>query len=143
MMRRLLMLSLILLPFAVAIAEPLPPPKPRPAAAQLYIISPSDGAIVESPVTVRFGLAGMGVAPAGVALPDTGHHHLLVDLDTLPPLDQPLPNNEHLLHFGGGQTETTLDLPPGKHRLQLILGDELHRPHQPPLISAPVMIEVR
>ncbi len=140
-MRRYLILSLIL-PLAAA-AEPLPAPSSRPAGATLYIISPADGAAVKSPVTVRFGLSGMGVAPAGIALPNTGHHHLLVDLETLPPLDQPLPKNEHLVHFGGGQTETTLDLPPGKHRLQLILGDELHRPHQPPLISEPVTIEVQ
>jgi hypothetical protein len=112
-------------------------------AAEAYIISPASGAVVSSPVRVIFGLRGMGIAPAGVDKPGTGHHHLLVDVDQLPPLDQPLPANEHIRHFGGGQTEVELVLPPGKHRLQLILGDAHHVPVQPPVISAPVWITVR
>jgi len=115
---------------------------PRPADAVLYIISPVDGETVHGPVTVRFGLKGMGVAPAGVARPDTGHHHLVVDAPT-PPLDQPLPSDAQHIHFGGGQTETTLDLPPGPHELQLILADKDHVPHDPPLVSQRITITVR
>jgi len=115
---------------------------PRPADAKLYIISPANGETVTSPVTVRFGLSGMGVAPAGVATPATGHHHLIVDAP-LPPLDQVIPKDEHHLHFGGGQTETTIALPPGKHTLQLVLGDKDHVPHDPPLVSDAITITVR
>ncbi|MCO4759826.1 MAG: DUF4399 domain-containing protein, partial [Oceanospirillaceae bacterium] len=88
-----------------------------------------------------FGLKGMGVSPAGVKKENTGHHHLLVDMESLPPLDQPL--GAEVKHFGGGQTETTLTLPPGQHTLQLILGDHLHTPHNPPVVSDPITIEVK
>jgi hypothetical protein len=114
---------------------------PRPADARLYIVSPADGATVKSPVTVVFGLSGMGVAPAGVKYPNTGHHHLIVDAP-LPPLDEPLPSDEHHLHFGGGQTETELELSPGRHTLQLVLGDHVHVPHDPPLVSKRITITV-
>lgn len=114
---------------------------PRPADAKLYIISPRHGETVSSPVVVRFGLSGMGVAPAGVATEKTGHHHLIVDAP-LPPLDRPLPNDEKHIHFGGGQTETKLELAPGKHTLQLVLGDKNHVPHDPPLVSEPIEITV-
>jgi hypothetical protein len=112
-----------------------------PADAKLYIIAPRDGAVVSNPVTVQFGLRGMGIAPAGVAFENTGHHHLLVDVE-LPPPDAPIPADERHLHFGKGQTETVLQLAPGTHRLQLLLGDHLHRPHDPPVVSAPVTITV-
>ena len=115
--------------------------KPAPAGATAYIISPSDGDVVSNPVRVVFGLKGMGVAPAGVPRPDAGHHHLLVDTE-LPPLDRPIPADEHHLHFGMGQTETELTLSPGTHRLQLLLGDELHVPHDPPVMSEPITITV-
>ena len=115
---------------------------PRPPGAVLYFISPVQGSTMDSPVTVRFGLRGMGVAPAGVARPDTGHHHLIVDAPT-PPLDQPVPNDAQHLHFGGGQTETVLELPPGTHELQLILADKDHVPHDPPLVSERITITVR
>lgn len=115
---------------------------PSAKDAQVYIISPKDGATVKGPVTVRFGLTGMGVAPAGVDKPNTGHHHLLIDVDQLPPLDQPLPNDAQHRHFGAGQTETVLELPPGKHSLQLILGDANHMPHDPPLKSEKITIVV-
>lgn len=118
------------------------PRTPAPAGAEAYIISPADGARVSSPVTVRFGLRGMGVAPAGVTTANTGHHHLLIDVDEPPPDDMPLPATDHVRHFGGGQTETVLDLPPGRHRLQLVLGDALHIPHDPPVRSAVVTITV-
>jgi len=123
------------------VAQPLPR-TPRPADAVLYLVAPADGETVDGPVTVRFGLKGMGVAPAGVARPDTGHHHLVVDAPT-PPLDQPLPSDAQHIHFGGGQTETTLDLPPGPHELQLILADKDHVPHDPPLVSQRITITVR
>jgi len=115
---------------------------PAPPEAALYIASPSHGEAVHNPVTVRFGLRGMGVAPAGVASPNTGHHHLLIDVDVLPPFDAPLPADEHVRHFGAGQTQVTLELAPGKHTLQLVLGDANHIPHDPPVISPPITITV-
>jgi hypothetical protein len=116
--------------------------KPSTPGARVYVISPADGAPVASPVTVRFGLAGMGIAPAGVDRTGTGHHHLLIDTD-LPSLDVPLPADAHHVHFGGGQTETVLDLAPGKHTLQLVLADDRHIPHDPPLVSERIEIQVR
>jgi hypothetical protein len=115
---------------------------PRPADAKLYIISPANGETVSSPVTVRFGLIGMGVAPAGVASPNTGHHHLVID-SPLPALDGPQPKDDKHLHFGGGQTETKVTLTPGKHTLQLVLADKDHVPHEPPLVSEPITITVK
>jgi hypothetical protein len=115
---------------------------PRPAEARLYIISPQNGETVASPVTVRFGLAGMGVAPAGVASPNTGHHHLTID-SPVPPLDAPLPKDDKHLHFGGGQTETSVALTPGSHTLRLVLADKDHVPHEPPLVSDAITITVK
>ena len=109
--------------------------------AVVYIISPADGETVKSPFTVKFGLKGMGVAPAGIEKAHTGHHHILINRD-LPPLDEAMPTEEGLTHFGGGQTETELDLPPGTHTLQLILGDQNHIPHNPPLVSEKITITV-
>ena len=111
--------------------------------AKVYIISPKNGATVTSPVTVQFGLKGMGIAPAGVDLPNTGHHHLLVDVATMPKMDTPLPNNDNVRHFGAGQTETDLTLTPGKHTLQLLLGDALYTPHDKPVMSAKITITVK
>jgi len=132
---------------AAAPAAPAPaaPPafvrKSSPAGASVYIISPEDGAQVQSPVTVVFGLAGVGVAPAGIDLPNTGHHHLLVDTE-LGNMNLPIPADAQNIHFGTGLTETTLELAPGEHVLRLALGDNLHIPHDPPLISEPVTIQV-
>lgn len=109
---------------------------------KLYIISPTDGETVSNPVTVKFGLKGMGVAPAGIDFPNTGHHHLLINVETLPPLDMPVPTDERHLHFGGGQTEVTLELEPGEHTLQLLLGDKMHIPHAEPMISEKITIRV-
>jgi hypothetical protein len=114
----------------------------RPADAKLYIISPKNGETVTSPVKVRFGLSGMGVAPAGVATASTGHHHLIIDAP-LPPMDQPLPKDDHHMHFGGGQTEASVELPPGDHTLQLILADKDHLPFDPPLYSEQIKIHVK
>jgi len=114
---------------------------PAPDNAEAYLISPLDGATVQNPVTVRFGLKNMGVAPAGVDVANTGHHHLLIDTGT-PALDRPVPSDEHHRHFGGGQTETTLELAPGTHTLQLLLGDKNHIPHDPPVMSRRITIHV-
>jgi hypothetical protein len=116
--------------------------KPAPAGAQAYIIAPEDGARVSNPVTVVFGLKGIGVVPAGVERADAGHHHLLIDTE-VPPLDMPIPADAQHVHFGMGQTETQLTLTPGPHRLQLLLGDHLHVPHEPPILSESVTIEVQ
>jgi hypothetical protein len=118
---------------------------PAPAGAELYFISPQDGATVTSPVTVRFGLKGMGVAPAGVEdKENTGHHHLLIDAPAPSgaALNEPIPTDGHHKHFGGGQTETSIELAPGSHTLQLLLGDWSHIPHDPPVMSEQITITV-
>lgn len=118
---------------------------PSPAGAAVYFIAPMNGAEVSGPVTVKFGLKGMGVAPAGVEKAKTGHHHLLINID--PPkgedLDYSLPADDNVRHFGGGQTEATLDLPKGTHTLQLLLGDANHIPHNPPVLSDKITITVK
>ena len=114
----------------------------EPAAmARVFIISPENGATITGPVTVVFGIEGYSIAPAGTDEEGTGHHHLLVDTD-LPPAGQPIPADENHLHFGKGQTETTLELAPGDHTLQLLLGDGNHVPHSVALISDPIVITV-
>jgi hypothetical protein len=115
---------------------------PSPAGAEVYIIAPKDGETVASPVTVRFGLKGMGVAPAGIAFDGAGHHHLIVDA-ALPPMNAPVPTDANHLHFGKGQTETTVELKPGKHTLQLLLGDMTHTPHEPAVMSKKITITVK
>lgn len=117
---------------------------PAPDGASAYIISPADGATVSSPLTVLFGLSGMGVAPAGVEKDKTGHHHLLLDTPMLSgeDLDFSIPADDKHIHFGGGQTETQLELAPGTHTLQLLLGDQNHVPHMPPIASDAVTITV-
>jgi len=127
---------------AAADGQGLPVTK-APAGAEVYIISPKDGATVSEKVTVQFGLKGIGVAPAGVDKPMTGHHHLLVDVSELPPAGQPIPKDETHIHFGGGQTETTLTLKPGTHTLQLELGDQNHLPFDPALVSKKITIHVK
>jgi hypothetical protein len=115
-----------------------------PAGAEVYIIAPADGAKVNGPVTVRFGLKGMGIAPAGIKFDNSGHHHLLIDTDLPADLSQPIPPavENKVMHFGKGQTEVTLTLPPGKHTLQLVLGDYLHVPHNPAVVSKKITITV-
>jgi hypothetical protein len=115
---------------------------PAPAGAEAYIISPKDGARVSSPFVVQFGLKGMGIAPAGVKFDNSGHHHLLIDTDAPADSSAPLPSSDRIMHFGKGQTEATLTLPPGKHTLQLLLGDQGHVPHNPPIISKKITITV-
>ena len=117
-------------------------PKSIPEGAKVYIIWPPDGQVIPGgKFWVRMGLAGAGVAPAGIEKANTGHHHLLVDTD-LPPLDQEIPNDKHHLHFGLGQTEVRLELPPGRHTLQLLFADDAHLPHKPPLYSKQITIIV-
>jgi hypothetical protein len=125
----LLIMALLFIPIAFADSE-------------LYFISPQDGDTVSGEFKLQFGLRGMGVAPAGVDADNTGHHHLLIDMDMLPPMDAPLPKTEQVRHFGGGQTETTLSLAPGKHTLQLLLGNFSHVPHDPPVMSERITITV-
>jgi hypothetical protein len=110
--------------------------------AEVYFIAPKDGARVASPVKVVFGLKGMGVAPAGIKFDNTGHHHLLVDTAVPSDLTQPLPATDNIRHFGKGQTETTLDLPPGKHTLQLLFADATHTPFTPDVVSKKITITV-
>jgi Domain of unknown function (DUF4399) len=115
---------------------------PSPAGAKVFIISPKNGEKVTSPVTVKFGIKGMTLAPAGTKTENTGHHHLLIDTDAPADLSQPLPSTDKIVHFGKAQTETTVTLPPGKHTLQLLLGDANHIPHNPPVISKKITITV-
>lgn len=116
---------------------------PSPEGASVYVVSPADGATVSNPVTIVFGARGVGIAPAGVEAPNTGHHHLMIDVEVTDELlSESLPASDQHVHFGGGQTETTRELPPGTHTLQLILADHNHIPHDPPLLSAPVTITV-
>ncbi|MBS0237709.1 MAG: DUF4399 domain-containing protein [Proteobacteria bacterium] len=115
---------------------------PSPAGAKVFIIEPKDGATVSSPVTIKFGIEGMEVAPAGSDTPHSGHHHLLIDA-ALPPLGEAIPKDESHVHYGKGQTETTVELKPGKHTLQLLLGDKNHIPHDPPVKSDVVTITVK
>lgn len=133
--------SLLLLASAAGAAEPAIPRSPRPAQARVYFITPQNGEKLKSPVVVRFGLEQMGVAPAGVEKPDTGHHHLIIDAE-VPPPSLPVPKSDHYLHFGGGQTQASVELAPGKHTLQLLLGDHNHVPHDPPVVSERITIEV-
>ena len=112
-----------------------------PEGAKAYIISPQNGDTVGQSFTVKFGLQGMGVAPAGHDKANTGHHHLLVDAKELPDLSKPL--GKDVMHFGGGQTEKQLELAPGEHTLQLILGNHLHIPHNPPVVSEKITITVK
>jgi uncharacterized protein DUF4399 len=132
---------------AASAQTPAPAPAPAaatPAPAKVYIINLKDGAKVKSPFLVQFGLSGMGVAPAGVEKPNTGHHHLLIDTTlTADEMKSPIPNDEKHKHFGGGQTEVMVTLPKGKHTLQLVMGDWTHIPQVPPVMSKPITITVR
>lgn len=139
----MLAVSFVFAPTGRTVAQEDAPPKmPAPEGAKVYFAAPLDGETVSSPFLVRFGLTGMGVAPSGIEYENTGHHHIVVDRET-PPLDFYLPTAEDwLLHFGGGQTEATVELAPGEHTLQLILGDQDHLPHDPPVISETITITV-
>jgi len=117
---------------------------PAPADAKVYFINLKDGDTVTSPVTIRFGLSGMGIAPAGTEAPNTGHHHLLIDAAPLEgeALNEAIPMDEHHMHFGKGQTEAVVTLPKGSHTLQLVLGDWSHIPHKNPVMSERITVNV-
>jgi hypothetical protein len=115
---------------------------PSPAGAKAYIVSPASGATVTSPFKVVFGLTGMGIAPAGTQVENTGHHHLLIDNPTVD-YASPLPKTDQVQHFGGGQTETMVTLKPGSHTLQLVLGDWKHQPHNPAVASETITVTVK
>lgn len=142
-----LLLALLLsgpaFPVLAQTAAAPPARTPAPKDAYVYIGWPQNGAVVgPTHIKVWFGTRNLGVAPAGVTKANTGHHHLLIDTP-LPPLDQPIPNDKNHLHFGLGQTETFIDLPPGRHTLQLLMGDADHVPHDPPVMSRQITITVR
>jgi hypothetical protein len=138
LVRMALLCAAVALPPAAALAQG----KVAQKDALLYIIYPEDGATVKGSFWCRFGLRNMGVAPAGTDFPNTGHHHLLLDANEPINPNEPIPHDKNHLHFGAGETEAFLDLPPGKHTLQLILGDSNHFPFNPPLISKKVTITV-
>ncbi len=118
-----------------------PAQTPSPPGAKAYFVDLKDGATIGPTTTLHFGLEGMGVAPAGIAKPNTGHFHLLIDTD-LAAKDEPIPNNENNLHYGAGQTQATVTLAPGKHTLQLVMGDANHVPHNPPVMSPVIHVTV-
>lgn len=131
-------------PTPAAVPAPVVSALSAPAGAEVYIISPRNGERVHSPFTVRFGLKGMGVAPAGIKFDNTGHHHLLVDTDLSDiQLDASLPATDKIRHFGKGQTETELSLPRGKHTLELLFADYTHKSFDPPLHSSKITIIVK
>ena len=116
-----------------------------PDEARVFFIGLSDGDIVQSPVKVRFGIEGFGIVPAGTSDKSRhtgGHHHLLIDVEELPDMDSPIPRDAHHIHFDQGEEEAVLELPPGEHTLQLLLGDEDHEPHSPALFSERIRIQV-
>jgi hypothetical protein len=117
---------------------------PAPAEAKVYFINLKDGDRVISPLVIRFGLSGMGIAPSGTEAPNTGHHHLLIDAPPLEgeALNEAIPVDEHHVHFGKGQTETTVTLSKGQHTLQLVLGDWSHIPHKSPVMSERITVTV-
>ena len=128
-----------------ATAAPAPvatmPRTPSPAGAKVFFVSPADGSTVRNPVHVEFGIAAMTVVAAGVNEADSGHHHLLIDTG-LPDLGLPIPKDENHVHFGDGSTATELNLAQGTHTLQLLLGDHLHIPHEPPVMSPVITVFV-
>jgi hypothetical protein len=137
-MNRLILALTLLATFAVAADRTA-----APAGAEVYFIAPHNGAKVHGPFTVSFGLKGMGIAPAGIKFDNAGHHHLLVDTDFSElKLDAPMPATDKILHFGKGQTETSLTLTPGKHTLQIVFADYLHQSFEPPLHSNKINITV-
>lgn len=116
---------------------------PAPRNAYLYIGWPNDGEVIRNNnFRVWFGLRNMGVAPAGIEKPLTGHHHLIINAP-LPPMDEEIPADKNHVHFGKGQTETRITLPPGTHTLQLLMGDHNHVPHNPPIMSKKITVTVK
>ncbi len=144
-LKHLIATALIALP-GLAFAQDTPSPE----GAMVYFVNLEDGATVTSPFTVIFGLAGMGVAPAGTERENTGHHHLLVNRapfgegeEGAEELLYGIPADDNHIHFGGGQTQVTLELPAGTHTLQMVLGDLNHVPHNVPVASEQITITVQ
>ena len=137
--------SLFALTVAALVAAPaLAGETPAPEGAEVYFINVKDGDTITNPVTIKFGLKGMGVAPAGTEKDNTGHHHLIInEAIEGEELNEPIPADDNHVHFGGGQTEVTLDLPAGEHTLQLVLGDWSHIPHNPPVMSERISVTVK
>lgn len=134
--------SLAVAVLIAAMADAGAEPKSMPEGTRVYILWPPDGAVIPGgKFWLRMGLSGAGIAPAGIDKPNTGHHHLLIDVDP-PPMDREIPNDKNHLHFGGGLTEARIELPPGRHTLQLLLGDADHVPHNPPLLSNKITVIV-
>ena len=136
MLTRRLVLPMLLVP-AIALGR-----TPAPKDAYLYIIWPNDGERIRSPFWCRFGLRGMGVTHAGDKTDNMGHHHLFIDVTEPLDPDQPITQDRQHLHFGAGQTEARIDLPPGRHTLQLVLGDADHIPFDPPIVSKKITVIV-
>jgi hypothetical protein len=141
-MKKLLLSGLAFVLFTGVVAAQLPKQKSAEGTV-VYFVAPVNGATVPATFTVKFGLKGMGVAPAGVQHANTGHHHLLVDMAKLPDFNAALPANDNIRHFGAGQTEAELTLPPGQHTLQLVFADYLHIPHDRPVVSEKITITVK
>ena len=137
MMFRVLLLSCL---FAISAAASAAERSPSPDGATVGFANIADGDVVPLVFTVRFSISGMGIAPAGTAIDNTGHHHLLIDVEELPDMNQPLPATDQILHFGGGQSETELTLDAGTHTLQLLLADYRHVPHEPPVLSERITV---
>ncbi|PVV12956.1 MAG: rod shape-determining protein RodA [gamma proteobacterium symbiont of Ctena orbiculata] len=140
-MSRVILIGAMALLLATAVVEAHSPPK----HAKVFFINLQEGDVVKSPFKVKFGIEGFGIAPAGTKgkrRHTAGHHHLLVDVEQLPDLDAPIPSDEHHIHFDQGETEAVLELSPGRHTLQLLLGDEEHEPQDPPLFSERITITV-
>jgi hypothetical protein len=135
--------GLVLVAMASVVSAQAPPKTKSVEGTTVYFISPKNGETVGQTFTVRFGLKGMGIAPAGVQFANTGHHHVLVDMAEPPNMDAALPVTDNIRHFGAGQTEAEIKLPPGKHTLQLLFADYLHIPHDKPVISEKITIEVK
>ena len=140
-MKNLLLCSILISSFSTSLFAQKIVRQKSPEGAKVYIVSPKNNATVSRKFKVVFGLVGMGVAPAGYKKENTGHHHIQVDGKSLPPMDRPM--LAQVTHFGGGQTETMLELKPGKHTLRLILGDYIHVPHNPPVISEEITVYVK
>jgi hypothetical protein len=142
--KRMSAAALAALPVVLIFLGPAVAQTPSPPGASVYFINLKDGDTVTSPFKVQFGLVGMGIAPAGVEKPNTGHHHLIIDTTLSDDqLKTPIPSDAQHLHFGGGQTEAMVTLPPGTHTLQLVLGDWSHVPHVPPVMSQVIKVTVK
>ena len=142
MRRTLKYLAAATLAFGINAGAALAGSTPAPGNAQVYIIWPKDGRVIKGgKFWLRMGAKHVGIAPAGIRKKNTGHHHIIVD-GALPPFDEEIPSNKTYRHFGGGQTEARLELPPGRHTIQLLMADHEHIPHNPPLFSEKITVVV-